>query len=112
MDDWCSVGKKDSFDRELAQKPNTLTKLNWIRAVLVGKEGQAMRREVDEGISNNKSFGFCVKICRFPFARSGKGDFFKPSHFRFNFSLNKLGHFFAEPIMVGIRADNDDGSSG
>jgi hypothetical protein len=70
-----------------------------------------MRGEVDEGISNNKSFGFWVKICRFCIPRSRKGDFFKPSHFRFDFSLNQLGHFLAEPIMVGIRADNDDGRS-
>ena len=70
-----------------------------------------MRGEVDEGISNNKSFGFWVKICRFSIARSGQGDFFKPSHFRFHFSLNKLGHFFAEPIMVGIRAYDNNGRS-
>jgi hypothetical protein len=70
MDDWSSVGKKDSFDRELAQTPYTMTKLNRIRAVLVGKKGQTMRRKVDKGISNHKGFGFCVKIGRFPFSRS------------------------------------------
>jgi hypothetical protein len=47
-----------------------------------------MRGKVDEGISKNKGFGFWVKICRFALARSGKGDFFKPSHFGFDLSLN------------------------
>jgi hypothetical protein len=47
-----------------------MTKLNRIRAVLVGKKGQTMRGKVDKGISNNKGFGFCVKIGRFPLSRS------------------------------------------
>jgi hypothetical protein len=47
-----------------------MTKLNRIRAVLVGKKGQTMRGKVDKGISNHKGFGFCMKIGRFPFSRS------------------------------------------
>jgi hypothetical protein len=47
-----------------------MTKLNRIRAVLVGKKGQTMRGKVDKGISNHKGFGFCVKIGRFPLSRS------------------------------------------
>jgi len=88
MDDWSSVGKKDSFDRELAQTPYTMTKLNRIRAVLVGKKGQTMRGKVDKGISNNKGFGFCVKIGRFPLSRPWKGDLLKPSHLCFDLSMN------------------------
>jgi hypothetical protein len=88
MDDWSSVGKKDSFNRELAQTPYTMTKLNRIRAVLVGKKGQTMRGKVDKGISNHKGFGFWVKIGCFSFTCSWKRNFFKPNHFRYDLSLN------------------------
>lgn len=66
-----------------------------------------MRREVDESIPNHKSFGFWVKIGCFSFTCSWKRNLFKSNHFRYDFSLNKRGYFFAETVMVSVGANND-----
>ena len=71
-----------------------------------------MRGEIDQGIPQNQSPCFRVKITCFPFARSGKGDFFKPRHFGFDFSMSQPSHFFSEPGMVRIRLDNDHRGGG
>lgn len=112
MDDGGSVGKKDSFNRELAQTPNTLTKLYRICAVLVGKQGQSMRRKVDQRISNNEAFGFRVKVSRFSLARSGKGDVFKAGHFRLDCSMHQPSHPLTESVVVGVGADDANGRGG
>ena len=108
MDDWGAVRKKDSFDRESAQQSYTFPELSGIRAVLVGEEGKSVGGEIDQGIPQNQSPCFMMKIPCFPRARSGKGDFFKPRNFGFDFSIDQPGHLLAEAVMVRIRLDNDN----
>ena len=112
MDDWSSVRKKDSFDRESCQQAQTFPELGRIRAVLVRKEGQTVGCEIDQGIPQNQGSCFRMEIARFPFARSVKGDFFKPRHFGFDFSMNQPSHFLSESGMVRIRLDNDHRGGG
>jgi len=81
MNDRGSVRKKDSFDRKSGQQAQTFSEPSRIRAVLVRKEGQTVGGKIDQGIPQNQSPCFRMKITCFPFARSGKGHFFKPRQF-------------------------------